>query len=215
MKIAPMEAEVLLEALGDTDCQLDHNGDCQEHAWFGINGKCPVALSRELVASALKGLEPESQVHQLWRVGRHVGRTVYAMIGSAPSGEDVLIGVMDTPALADAVVTAHNESVGVPRPLVDREALTNAFMARREAAGGCIEGPDCAACRRLAGEEADVALKLARPMPTPEQIAPVLHDQTAGHEWGSQGRRYCGSNCMKRYVRNAEAVLALINGSES
>lgn len=46
-----------------------------------------------------------------WRVGRKVGRTIYAQIGSEPHEDDVLIGVMDTPELARAAVEAHNEAV--------------------------------------------------------------------------------------------------------
>jgi hypothetical protein len=40
-----------------------------------------------------------------WRVGRRVGRTIYAVTGT---GDDVLIGVMDTRELAAAAVAAHN-----------------------------------------------------------------------------------------------------------
>lgn len=43
-----------------------------------------------------------------WRVGRKVGRTIYAQVEAAPSDEDVLIGTMDTPDLAMHVVAAHN-----------------------------------------------------------------------------------------------------------
>lgn len=44
-----------------------------------------------------------------WRVGRHVGRTIYAMGGTEPSRDtDVLIGVMDTPELAAEAVAGHN-----------------------------------------------------------------------------------------------------------
>lgn len=43
-----------------------------------------------------------------WRTGRRVGRTIYAQIGPEPSDEDVLIGLMDTPAIAKAAVTAYN-----------------------------------------------------------------------------------------------------------
>jgi len=43
-----------------------------------------------------------------WRVGRKVGRTIYAMVGPQPSDDDVLIGVMDTEALARDAVGAHN-----------------------------------------------------------------------------------------------------------
>lgn len=43
-----------------------------------------------------------------WRVGRRVGRTVYAVVGEAPSDDDVLVGVMDTPTLAEVAVAGHN-----------------------------------------------------------------------------------------------------------
>lgn|SRR5262245_33040231 len=45
------------------------------------------------------------------RVGRRVGRTIYVQLGPQPSDSDPLIGVMDTPALAAAVVAAVNASV--------------------------------------------------------------------------------------------------------
>lgn len=43
-----------------------------------------------------------------WRTGRRVGRTVYAQFSKDPAGTDVLIGVMDTPELADEAVASHN-----------------------------------------------------------------------------------------------------------
>lgn len=46
-----------------------------------------------------------------WRVGRRVGRTIYALVSddaSQPSDTDLLVGVMDTPALATEAVRAHN-----------------------------------------------------------------------------------------------------------
>jgi hypothetical protein len=43
-----------------------------------------------------------------WRQGRRVGRTVYLQAGPEPSGDDLLIGLMDTPALARRVVDAVN-----------------------------------------------------------------------------------------------------------
>lgn len=49
-----------------------------------------------------------------WRTGRKVGRTIYVQIGDEPSDHDLLIGVMDTPHLADAAVTAYNASVTSP-----------------------------------------------------------------------------------------------------
>jgi hypothetical protein len=50
-----------------------------------------------------------------WRVGRRVGRTIYAEPYHAPRDDDPLIGVMDTPALARAAVDAHNEAIGERR----------------------------------------------------------------------------------------------------
>jgi len=44
----------------------------------------------------------------LWRVGRKVGRTIYAQIGEKPSDEDPLIGVFDTRVLAKQAVQSHN-----------------------------------------------------------------------------------------------------------
>jgi hypothetical protein len=53
----------------------------------------------------LVGLYP---LQNPWRVGRKVGRTIYAMVGPEPSDDDVLIGVMDTRPLAERAVAAHN-----------------------------------------------------------------------------------------------------------
>ena len=44
-----------------------------------------------------------------WRTGRKVHRTIYAQIGAEPSDLDILIGVMDTPHLAEAATRAHND----------------------------------------------------------------------------------------------------------
>jgi hypothetical protein len=43
-----------------------------------------------------------------WRVGRTVGRTIYAQPGDQPHNHDPLIGLMDTPQLAENAVHAHN-----------------------------------------------------------------------------------------------------------
>ena len=43
-----------------------------------------------------------------WRVGRKVGRTLYAQMASEPSDGDLLIGMMDTRELAHIVVQSHN-----------------------------------------------------------------------------------------------------------
>jgi hypothetical protein len=47
---------------------------------------------------------------QPWRVGRHVGRTVYRTRDDG--GDDELIGLMDTPELAQLVVDAVNAAQG-------------------------------------------------------------------------------------------------------
>jgi len=47
--------------------------------------------------------------HLRWRVGRKVGRTIYAQLADAPGDHDPLIGLMDTKALAQAAVRAHND----------------------------------------------------------------------------------------------------------
>jgi len=43
-----------------------------------------------------------------WRVGRKLGRTIYAMVGAEPCDDDVLIGMMDTAELAGEACVAHN-----------------------------------------------------------------------------------------------------------
>ena len=53
----------------------------------------------------------ERYVSGRWRVGRKVGRTIYAQMADAPRDDDPLIGVMDTPALARAAVDAHNSAM--------------------------------------------------------------------------------------------------------
>ena len=57
-----------------------------------------------------------------WRVGRKVGRTIYAQLRATPSDDDPLIGVMDTPMLASHAVTAHN---AVIEPLLRGQALNS------------------------------------------------------------------------------------------
>jgi hypothetical protein len=42
------------------------------------------------------------------RTGRKVGRTIYRQVGREPSDDDILIGIMDTPAYAATVVHAVN-----------------------------------------------------------------------------------------------------------
>lgn len=43
-----------------------------------------------------------------WRTGRHLGRTIYAMVALEPSDDDVFIGIMDNADVAEQVITDHN-----------------------------------------------------------------------------------------------------------
>lgn len=47
---------------------------------------------------------------QRYRVGRHVGRTIYRQVGSYPSDADELVGLMDTQELAEQVVAGLNRT---------------------------------------------------------------------------------------------------------
>jgi hypothetical protein len=69
-----------------------------------------------------------------WRVGRKVGRTIYAC--KYEPGD--LIGVMDTPELATAAVNAHNAAIGFgPAPSEEQTATSAAPSSknRRESQG--------------------------------------------------------------------------------
>jgi len=56
-----------------------------------------------------------------WRVGRSVGRTIYAVTGPEATKTDVLIGVMDNATLAAEAVDAHNRNLGTLPPLTEDE----------------------------------------------------------------------------------------------
>ena len=71
-------------------------------------GQLPVTPS---VAAQARSHAPDDPLRVPWRTGRKVGRTIYAVAGPQASSRDVLIGVMDTPALACEAVAAHNESL--------------------------------------------------------------------------------------------------------
>lgn len=51
-----------------------------------------------------------------WRTGRTVGRTIYVVRGPIASSNDILIGVMDTPRLAEEAVECHNSRLGWTEP---------------------------------------------------------------------------------------------------
>jgi hypothetical protein len=46
-----------------------------------------------------------------WRTGRKLGRTVYARTGGYDQDEDPVIGMLDTPELAEEAVEAHNAAL--------------------------------------------------------------------------------------------------------
>lgn len=60
-----------------------------------------------------------------WRVGRSVGRTIYAVRGAAGGKNDTLIGVMDTAFLAREAVDCHNRRLGWTEPSLDEEEQTS------------------------------------------------------------------------------------------
>ena len=43
-----------------------------------------------------------------WRVGRKLGRTLYAQIGAVPSDSDILLGMLDDETVAARIVLEHN-----------------------------------------------------------------------------------------------------------
>jgi len=47
----------------------------------------------------------------IWRVGRKVGRTIYAQLQEIPNDSDPLIGVLDTTELAKEAVQSHNYKI--------------------------------------------------------------------------------------------------------
>jgi hypothetical protein len=62
---------------------------------------------RLLVTGRKEGLE-----RVRWRVGRSVGRTIYAVVEAPPAvAGDVLIGMLDTKELAAAAVRDHNAAL--------------------------------------------------------------------------------------------------------
>lgn len=61
-----------------------------------------------------------------WRVGRKVGRTIYAQSGPTASDDDRLIGTMDTPELAAEAVRTHNDAL---RPVSEERQPRDSFEA--------------------------------------------------------------------------------------
>lgn len=49
-------------------------------------------------------------VERRWRLGRKLGRTIYAIMGGA-ADDDVLLGIMETTEIAQRVVDLHNADI--------------------------------------------------------------------------------------------------------
>lgn len=60
---------------------------------------------------ARAGYEAAWLVDLPWRVGRSVGRTVYAQVDEDPSKMDLLVGMFDTGELAAEAVRCHNAAL--------------------------------------------------------------------------------------------------------
>lgn len=66
--------------------------------------------SASAIAPDTSPQDPVVLIRWPWRVGRRVGRTIYATPPGADDG--VLIGLMDTTELAAAACRAHNLTIG-------------------------------------------------------------------------------------------------------
>jgi hypothetical protein len=78
-------------------------------------------------------VDPNRYLDSFWRDGRHAGRTLYAQVDDGPTRGDVVIGMLDTPELAERVVKDHNRLLG-PRPLLPVPEVTQGeLMALAEA----------------------------------------------------------------------------------
>lgn len=64
-----------------------------------------------LRAPSAAWLRPGEMLGRPWRLGRHLGRTVYVQVGPEPSNDDVLLGLMETETLARHVVDLHNQAL--------------------------------------------------------------------------------------------------------
>lgn len=50
-------------------------------------------------------------VSMRWRIGRSVGKNIYAMVGAEPSKADIDIGRMDSECVAANAVLCHNNQL--------------------------------------------------------------------------------------------------------
>lgn len=66
----------------------------------------------DLRAPSAAWVGPDELAGRPWRVGRSLGRTVYAQVDDKPGKGDVLLGMMETEFLAQHVVDMHNSTRG-------------------------------------------------------------------------------------------------------
>jgi hypothetical protein len=76
------------------------------------------AVSTAVADQIVRAMQEHGRVHvcticatrrDRYRVGRSLGRTVYRMVGSRPSKQDDLVGIMETRDLGETVTTALNQ----------------------------------------------------------------------------------------------------------
>jgi hypothetical protein len=79
--------------------------------WFATRLDSREARRRDDRRSAFQEAHAEdiANLKGTWRVGRHLGRTLYLQVGEEPSDADVLLGMMDTEDGARTVIDAVNE----------------------------------------------------------------------------------------------------------
>ena len=56
-------------------------------------------------------MTPAELLSRPWRNGRHLGRTVYALMGDEPDDSDPFLGIFDSADMASAVVAEHNAAL--------------------------------------------------------------------------------------------------------
>lgn len=139
----------------------------------------------------------EAAAQQYWQAG------VDANTGGSGSKRDWMRAALEAAYRVD-----------VPRPLLDRDELGRVLIhfgadVRAEANEPAV----------MFGEVVDAVMKLARPMPTREQIELLLLAHIRDwHEDGSVTCKACGYVDDKPYGwprHQADVVLALLNGTES
>jgi ATP-dependent Clp protease ATP-binding subunit ClpA len=122
------QAKKVLELTLREALQLGHNYVGTEHLLLGLarEGERAGASVLDLVGTSADDVrakvlemlggyaEAERSVPPQecrWRTGRRMGRTIHAQHGAKPSDSDPLIGIMDTPGLAQAACAAHNQAI--------------------------------------------------------------------------------------------------------